>query len=45
MDADTLNEQDDVVPPRPRMIVWVTQVVPESIGVVASTGASTPSAA
>ncbi len=45
MDADTLNEQDDVVPPRPRMIVWVMQLVPESIGAVTSTGASTPSAA
>ena len=45
MDADTSKEQDEVVPPRPRMIVWVMQLVPESIGTVASTGASTPSAA
>ena len=30
MDADTVNEQDDVVPPRPRMIVWVVQLPPES---------------
>ena len=45
MVADTLNEQDDVVPPRPRSILCVTQLFPESIGAVASPGASTPSTA
>src|SRR5688572_7493664 len=32
MALDTLNEQDDVVPPRPRMTVWVVQVAAESTG-------------